>query len=81
MNINNNQDVNQFNNINNNDNISDNQYGNQYDNINGNKNVYNDIKFEEDNNDIANPYQSDFDNQEQNNNFGQKNFSINDYDE
>ena len=81
MNINNNQDANQFNNINNNDNINDNQYGNQYDNININKNVYNDIKFEEDNNDIDNPYQSDFDNQEQNNNFGQKNFSINDYDE
>ena len=45
--------------------------------------MYNKIKFEdeENNNDNINPYQSDFDNQEQNNNLGQKTFSINDYDE
>ena len=77
----NNQINKQNNNINNNININSNKINNQYNDTNNN--MYNKIKFEdeENNNDNINPYQSDFDNQEQNNNFGQKNFSINDYDE
>ena len=77
----NNQINNQNNNINNNININSNKINNQYNDTNNN--MYNKIKFEdeENNNDNINPYQSDFDNQEQNNNLGQKNFSINDYDE
>ena len=79
-NINNNINININNNMNNNinNNININKISNEYNHMNNNNN--NNIHFEENDNDIINPYQQDLENQEQNN-VGPKNFSINDFDD